>query len=67
MTIPRLDLILHRDRDGKLKLWACRGAGKGCGRNRYRSRKAPCDDCVPAHDEEETVGELIERVARGDA
>lgn len=63
----KLDMIMHRDTDGKLKLWACRGAGKGCTRNRYRTRKVPCDDCVPAHDETETIGELQSRIERGDA
>jgi hypothetical protein len=64
---PKLSLILHRGVDGQHKLWACRGAGKGCTRNKYRAAKAPCVDCVPAHDERETVGALLERLQRGDA
>lgn len=60
-------MILHRDTDGKLKFWACRGEGKGCHRNTYRKNKAPCADCVKAHDETETLGELQARLARGDA
>lgn len=67
MTEAKLDMILHRDVDGKLKLWACRGAGKGCKRNETRRNKAPCDDCLPAHDENETLGDLVKRLERGDA
>ncbi len=63
---PQLKMILYRDGDGKMKLWACRGAGKGCKRNRYR-KAVPCDDCVPAHDGNETIEQLQARIARGDA
>lgn len=62
-----LSMILHRDTDGKLKFWACRGEGRGCTRNKFRTSKAPCDDCVPAHNEHETIGELQRRLTRGDA
>lgn len=62
-----LKMILWRHTDGKLKLWACRGEGKGCVRNRFRRRSKPCDDCVPAHDEKETLGQLQARLRRGDA
>jgi hypothetical protein len=31
-----LKLILARDREQQLRLWACRGNGRGCKRNRYR-------------------------------
>lgn len=67
MSDAKLSMIMARDTHGKLKLWACRGVGKGCTRNKYRASKAPCDDCVPAHDENETLGQLVERLARGDA
>lgn len=63
----QLNFILHRDRDGKFKLWGCRGEGKGCNRNRYRTNKAPCDDCLPAHDENETLEQFSKRLERGDA
>jgi hypothetical protein len=65
MSEPKLNLILARDADGKLKLWACRGEGKGCNRNRYRKSLKPCDDCMPTRDEE-TMADLVERLARGD-
>lgn len=64
---PNLQMIMHRDTDGELKLWACRGEGKGCSRNRFRQNKKPCADCVPAHDKTETIGQLTDRLARGDA
>lgn len=67
MSNTELSMILHKDTDGKLKFWACRGQGKGCARNKFRTTKAPCPDCVPAHDENETIGELQARLARGDA
>lgn len=63
----KLEMILHRDVDGKLKLWACRGVGKGCARNQFRTKKKPCDDCVPAHDDNETLEQLQARISRGDA
>lgn len=63
----KLDLILARKPDGKLALWACRGAGKGCARNRFRSRRAPCDDCFGPLPETLTLGEVQQRLARGDA
>lgn len=65
---PKLSLILFRDpADQKLKLWACRGAGKGCGRNKYRSRQKPCDDCFGPLPETLTLGEVAERLKSGDA
>jgi hypothetical protein len=39
-----LKLILARDREHQLRLWACRGNGRGCQRNRYpasRRRRSP--------------------------
>jgi hypothetical protein len=40
-----LKLIPARDREHQLRLWACRGNGRGCQRNRYatgcRARIAP--------------------------
>ena len=66
MADIKLAMILYRDADGELKLWACRGVGRGCKRNRFR-KSIPCEDCVPAHDENETLGELRDRVERGDA
>ena len=64
---PNLQLILHRDADQKFKLWACRGEGKGCARNKYRSRRKPCDDCFGPLPEHLTIGEVAEQIKRGDA
>lgn len=61
-----LQFILAKDARGALRMWGCRGEGRGCPRNRYRSAKKPCDDCVLA-DERETLGEFQARLNRGDA
>jgi hypothetical protein len=61
-----LQFIMARDGAGELRLWGCRGAGKGCERNRYRKRAAPCDDCLLAI-ETETLEQFRARLTRGDA
>lgn len=61
-----LQFIMAKDRAGTLRLWGCRGAGKGCERNRYRTRAAPCDDCLLAI-ETETLAQFRARLNRGDA
>lgn len=65
--MPDLDFIMVRARDDSFQLFACRGAGKGCTRNRFRSTKAPCEDCLPADDPAETVMSFKARLSRGDA
>lgn len=66
-----INFILHRLREGKtadcFRLYACRGEGRGCPRNKYRTQKKPCDDCVPALDENETLENFKKRLERGDA
>lgn len=67
---PQLSLILARDQQSPrhdLRLWACRGEGKGCKRNRYRTAKAPCDDCFGPLDPNMTVADVIKRLEQGDA
>ena len=64
---PELAFILSRDDRGEFRLWACRGEGKGCVRNQYRKQKAPCEDCYGPCDERMTIGELQERLTKGDA
>ena len=65
-----LDFIMERVKPGRtadcFQMWACRGAGRGCARNKYRERKKHCADCVLAH-ENETLEHLHKRLARGDA
>jgi hypothetical protein len=63
---PDIEMILAKDSGGTFRLYACRGAGRGCPRNEYRTAKKPCEDCVLAI-ESETLGELQERLAKGDA
>lgn len=62
-----LQTILARDAAGKLCLWACRGEGKGCARNKYRSSLKPCDDCFGPLPEAMTLGEVVDRLNKGDA
>lgn len=61
-----LSFIMARDQAGELRLYGCRGEGKGCARNTYRTSKAPCDDCLLAI-ESETLAEFQARLNRGDA
>lgn len=46
--------------NGNVRLYACLGDGRGCKRNRFRTVKVACDDCLAAL-EKETVAELMER------
>jgi hypothetical protein len=62
-----LDLVLARDDAGELRLWACRGEGKGCERNRYRKSKKQCVDCYGPLPENMTLGEVQKKLERGDA
>ena len=64
---PQIQMILAKDEHDKFRLWACRGEGKGCARNKYRTSKTPCDDCFGPVDENMTIGELHERLRQGDA
>lgn len=67
---PELQFIMERVRPGNsadcFEMWACRGAGRGCPRNKFRKAKKHCADCVHA-DKGETVGALQKRLRRGDA
>jgi hypothetical protein len=62
-----LKTILAKDATGKLRLWACRGEGKGCARNKYRRQQAPCADCFGPLEETMTLGEVADRLKQGDA
>lgn len=66
MTIE-LKTILAKDAAGEFRLWACRGIGKGCARNKYRRQQAPCADCFGPLDETLTLGQVVEQLKRGDA
>lgn len=65
--VPSLALIMHRLGNGKLAMSACRGAGKGCNRNRYRKTKVPCEDCMGPLPEDMTMAQVLERLEKGDA
>lgn len=68
--MPDLQMILEKVHEGNspssFQMWACQGEGRGCTRNKFRTRKKHCEDCVLARDEE-TLGELKERIRRGNA
>lgn len=65
-----LNLILEKIGPGKTpenyQLWVCRGAGRGCDRNKYRRSLIHCDDCY-LPDEADTIEEVVKKLARGDA
>lgn len=63
----KLELILHKNGRGSLDLWACRGAGRGCKRNSTRERKKLCDDCFGPLDPKMTIGQVHDRLQKGDA
>jgi hypothetical protein len=62
-----LNAILAKDSEGEFRLWACRGVGKGCARNKDRRQKAPCSDCFGPLEETMTLGEVAARLKQGDA
>jgi hypothetical protein len=66
MDAPKLELVVEKLINGQLVAYACRGVGRGCKRNKLRERKVHCDDCVLC-DDQESLGELVERLRRGDA
>jgi hypothetical protein len=61
-----LQFVMERNDRGELEMWVCRGSGKGCSRNRYRSSKKHCEDCFRCSDEE-TLGQVRARLNRGDS
>ena len=65
--MTELNTILAKDERGEFRLWACRGEGKGCARNKYRSSQKPCADCVGPLDEKLTLAEVADLLKRGDA
>jgi hypothetical protein len=62
-----LKTILAKDAEGEFRLWACRGAGKGCSRNKYRRQQAPCEDCLGPLDEQLTLAQVQAMISQGDA
>jgi len=67
VTTENLSTILAKDDKGKFQLWACRGVGKGCERNKYRRAQQPCPDCYGPLEETMTLGEVVDRLKQGDA
>jgi hypothetical protein len=65
-SAPELSFVMEKV-GSEYQLWACRGEGRGCPRNRYRTRKVHCADCVPCHDGNETLTSIVARLQRGDA
>lgn len=69
--MPEMQMILEKIGPGRAEkdfvLYACRGEGRGCSRNKYRSRKVHCEDCVGPLDEKKTLGEIYDGLKRGDA
>lgn len=68
MAEPDLQMILFKRRNGQYAMAACRGLNKGCGKIRSDKKpKKPCPDCIPCDDPNETIGQIMERINRGDA
>jgi hypothetical protein len=63
----RLNLIMDRDAANELRLWACRGDGKGCRRNSFRSIKRACENCLGPLPENMTLAEVQKQLERADA
>lgn len=63
----KLDMILAKDAGGEFQLWACRGEGKGCRRNKFRQRAVPCDDCKGPLAQHLTLEEVERQLEQGDA
>jgi len=67
----QLTFIMERTGPGRgeenFRLWACRGEGRGCQRNKHRANAKHCDDCLPADNPNETLAEFQARLQRGDA
>lgn len=63
----QLNFIMACDAAGDMQLWACRGEGKGCGRNRFRTRRAPCGDCLGPLPDGTTLAQVQELLRKGDA
>lgn len=64
--VLNIQFILFRRRNGQFKLAACRGENKGCQKMRQKPKK-PCEDCVICEDETETIGQVLDRINRGEA
>lgn len=67
---PPLLVIMEKVGAGRspenFKLWVCRGEGRGCKRNRYRTTKKHCEDCYePA--ETDTIEQVMQKMKRGNA
>lgn len=60
-----LNFILQRDAQGALVGYACRGEGKGCTRNKFRTAKKACEDCVGPLDNKMTLEEVQAMLERG--
>lgn len=56
-------------RRGEWKLAFCRGKARGCEvvNLQEQSKRGPCSQCMVAEDENETLGDLVARMERGDA
>lgn len=65
---PDIQMILFRRRNGQFKLAACRGTNKGCAKmRRLKVPKHPCEDCYICEDETMTLGQVLDRITKGDA
>jgi hypothetical protein len=67
LRYPDLTFLLFK-RGAKYKLAACRGQAKSCRViGRERQKLGPCADCIELDNENTTLGELYDRMQKGDA
>lgn len=70
LQLENLKLIMERVGNGNtvhdFAMWACRGEGRGCKRNQTRAKSKHCEDCLPTKNSE-TLGDVLDRLKRGDA
>lgn len=68
LRYPELAFILFRKGGGGTRLAMCRGQSKSCNViAKERQKLGPCADCVMLNNERTTVGELYDRMQKGDA
>ena len=64
---PKMHFILFKRR-GEFELAACRGQYKGCNvQLKQRQKMGPCEHCIICEDENETIGQIYDRLQKGDA
>jgi hypothetical protein len=60
-------MILYKRR-GIFRMAACRGTAKGCQvMNDVRAKLGPCQSCILCDDPDETIGQVYDKIQKGNA